>query len=114
MVLYGITLAPLVEDLRVLDSELLSLFYIDDAAFVRSLRHSAQLLKLLMEREPNQGYFPEPPKSIFIPDTRGQKGVTRWEFAAEGLEKKFVSGSWYLVMFGPAHPICHGLFFRPL
>ena len=43
-----------------------------------------------------QGYFPEPYKSLFISNTPGQEEATRREFAAEGLELNFVSGSRYL------------------
>ena len=66
IVLYGITLTPLAEELRAADPGLLSLFYADDAAFDGSARRSAQLLKLLMKRKPDRRYFPEPAKSIFI------------------------------------------------
>ena len=59
MVLYRITLAPLAEDLRAADPGLHYLFYADDAAFDDSERRSAQLLKMLMKRGPDQGYFPE-------------------------------------------------------
>ena len=50
MVLYGITLAPLAEELRAADPGLLSPFYANDAAFNGLARQSAQLLKLLMRR----------------------------------------------------------------
>ena len=50
MVLYGITLVPLAEELRAADLGLLSPFYADDAAFDSSTRRIAQLLKLLMRR----------------------------------------------------------------
>ena len=66
MVLYGITLVPLVEDLRVADPGLLSPFYADNVAFDGSARLGAQLLKLLMKRRPDRGYFPEPANSLFI------------------------------------------------
>ena len=59
MVLYGITLAPLAEELRVADSGILLPFYADDAAFDGSARRSVQLLKLLMKRGPDWGYFPK-------------------------------------------------------
>ena len=72
MVLYGITLVPLAEDLRAVDLGLLSPFYADDAAFDRSARRSAQILKLLMKRGPDQEYFLETAKSLFILDTPGQ------------------------------------------
>ena len=48
MVLYGITLVPLAEELRAADSGLLSPFYADDVAFEGLARRSAQLLKLLV------------------------------------------------------------------
>ena len=68
MVLYGITLVPLAEDLRAADTGLLSPFYEDDVTFDGSARRSAHLLKLLVKRGPDQGYFPDPAKSLFISD----------------------------------------------
>ena len=59
MVLYGITLTPLAEELRVADPGLLSPFYADDAVCDGSAQQSAQLLKLLMERGPDRGYLPD-------------------------------------------------------
>ena len=96
MVLYGITLVPLAEDLRAADPGLLSPFYADDAAFDGSARRSAQLLKLLMRRGMDQGYFPEPAKSLFILDTPEQEEAANREFAVEGLTLNFVSVSRYL------------------
>ena len=69
MVLYGITLIPLTEELRAADPGLLSPFYADNAAFDGLARQSAQLLKLLMKRGPDRGYFPESSNSLFISDT---------------------------------------------
>ena len=77
MVLYGITLAPLLEELRAADPGLLSPFYADDVAFDGSAQRSAQLLKLLMKRRPDRGYFPEPDKSLFISDTPGQEEAAK-------------------------------------
>ena len=68
MVLYGITLAPLTEELRDADPILLSPFYADDAEFGRSVRQSAAQLRLLMEREEDLGNFPDPSKFLFITD----------------------------------------------
>ena len=73
MVLYGITLVPLSEELRAADPGLLFPFYADDAAFDGSAQQSAQLLKLLMKRGPDRGYFPELAKSLFILDTPVKK-----------------------------------------
>ena len=72
MVLYGITLVSLAEELRAAYPGLLSPFYADDAAFDGSARRSAQLLKLLIKGGADQGYFPEPAKSLFISETPGQ------------------------------------------
>ena len=96
MVLYGITLTPLAEELRAADPGLLSPFYADDADFDGSARRNAQLLKMLMRRGPDRGYLPEPAKSLFILDTPGQETSAKREFATEGLTLNFVSGSWYL------------------
>ena len=71
MVLYGITLVPLAEELRSSDLGLFSPFYADDAYFDGSARRSAQLLKLLAKRGLDRGYFAEPAKSLFISDTPG-------------------------------------------
>ena len=51
---------------------------------------------MLMKRGPDQGYFPEPAKSIFISDTPGQEEAAKREFLIEGLTLNFISGSWYL------------------
>ena len=83
MVLYGITLAPLAEELRAADPGLLPPFYADDAAFDGSEQRRTQLLKLLMRRGTERGYFPEPAKSLFILETPGQEAAARREFAAE-------------------------------
>ena len=49
-----------------------------------------------MEMGPNQGYFPNPAKSLFISGTPGQEEASKRELAAEGLELNFFSCSWYL------------------
>ena len=103
MVLYGITLVPLAEDLRAADPGLLSPFYADDAAFDGSARRSAQLLNVLMKRGPDRGYFPYPDKSLFISDTPGQEEAAKREFAKEGLCLNFVSGSRYLGAYLGSH-----------
>ena len=96
MVLYGITLIPLAEELREADPRLLSPFYADDAAFDGSEQRSAQILKLLMKRGPDWVYFPQPAKSLFILDNLGQEDAAKKEFVKEGLCLNFVSGSRYL------------------
>ena len=71
MALYGITLVPLAEELRAADPGLLFPFYADDAAFDGLAHRSTQLLKLLMKRGSDRGYFPEPAKFLFILDNPG-------------------------------------------
>ena len=59
MVLYGITLFPLAEDLKDTDPTLLSPFYMNDTAFDGLGRWSAAQLNLLMDWWLDRGYFPE-------------------------------------------------------
>ena len=96
MVLYGITLVPLAEELRAADTGLILPFYTDDTAFDGLARRSAQLLKLLIRRGPDRGYFPDPARSLFISDKPGQEEATEREFAKEGLDLHFIRGSRYL------------------
>ena len=102
MVLYRITLIPLVEELQAADLGILSPFYADDVAFDGSARQSAKLLKLLMKMRPERGYLPKLVKSLFFLDTPGQGEAAKQDFAIEGLTLNFVSGSRYLgVYLGP-------------
>ena len=93
MVLYGITLVPISEELRAADPGMLSPFYADDAAFNGLACLSVQILKLLMKRGVDRGYLPAPTKSIFISDTPGQEEAAKRDFAMEGLTLNFVSCS---------------------
>ena len=65
MVLYGITLLTLAEELRHTDPTLLYLFYANDAAFDGSVKRSAAQLRLLMDRGPDWGYFLDLENSLF-------------------------------------------------
>ena len=96
MVLYDITLVPLSEELRAADPGILSPFYADDVAFDGSARQSAQLLKLLTKRGPDQGYLPDPDKYLFISDIPGKEEAAKRKFGVEGLTLNFVSASRYL------------------
>ena len=91
-----ITLVPLAKELRATDPRMLSPFYADNAVFDGSAQKSAQILKMLMKRGTDRGYFPEPAKYLFISDTPGQEEAAIKEFAEEGLVLNLVSGSRYL------------------
>ena len=93
MVLYGITLVPLMEDLRDSDPTLLSPFNSNDAALDGSERRSAAQLRLLMDLGPDQGYLPEPYKSLFISDNPEYKELARREFERVGLNLTYVDVS---------------------
>ena len=90
MFLYSITLVPLSEELQAADPGILTPFYADDVAFDRSTRRSAELLKMLMERGSDWGYFTKTSKLLFTADTPGQKDSDKREFAAEGPDLYFV------------------------
>ena len=77
MVLYGITLVPLEEDLRDADTTLLSPFYSNDVALDGSVRQSAAQIKLLMARGPDRGYLTELAKSLLIADNRQDEEAAR-------------------------------------
>ena len=79
-----------------MDLGILSPFYADDAAFDGSAQQSAQLLKLIMDRGIDRGYFHEPDNSLFILDTPGQEEASKRYFEVEVLEINFVGGGRYL------------------
>ena len=96
MVLYGITLVLLEEDLRDADPTILSTFYADDAVFDGLDRQSATQLRLLMDQGPDRGYFPEPAKYLLIAYNPEKKELSRQEFEWAGLNLNCVDGSQYM------------------
>ena len=66
VVLYGITLITLAEELWAADPGLLTPFYEDDVEFFGSERRSAHILKLLMGRGKDQWYLTHPAKLLLI------------------------------------------------
>ena len=93
MVLYGITLVPLEEELMDTDTTLLSSLYTNYAAFDGNAQRSAAQLRLLMDRGEVQGYLYELAKSLFIADNLEEKEVARQEFEQAGLNINDVDGS---------------------
>ena len=49
-----------------------------------------------MKRGPDQGYFPELAKSLFLLEILGQEEASKKDFYVKGLTLKSVSGSRYL------------------
>ena len=49
-----------------------------------------------MKRGLDRGYLPKPTNLFFISDTPGQEEAEKQEFAKEGLDLNFISGSRYL------------------
>ena len=79
IIIYGITLVTLAKELIAADLGFLSPFYVDDAASNGSAQQSAQLLKLLIKRGTDQGYFLCLAKSLFISNTLGQEEAAKRE-----------------------------------
>ena len=92
MVLYGITLVLLSDDLSDADPTLLSPFYADDAAFDGSAWKIAAQLCLLMDRREDQTYFPDPANSIFIADNPEEKEAAKKEFERAGINLNHIHG----------------------
>ena len=80
VVLYRITIFPLAEELWSYDPGLLTPFYTDNVVFGRLVRRGTQLLKLLMDRGPYQGYFSDPAKALFIADFPEQEEAVKRVF----------------------------------
>ena len=93
MVLYGITLVPLVEKLRDADPTLLSHFYAYDASFDGLVRQVVVQFKLLMARGKDWGYFPDLAKSLFIADKLEYEEAEKRDFGQAGLTLNYVGRS---------------------
>ena len=96
MVLYGITLVPLAEELRDEDPTLLSSFYSDYVEFYRYVRRITVQLCLLMDRGMNRVQFPKLAKLLFIGDNPEDKEAVRRNFEQAGSNINYVDGSRYL------------------
>ena len=99
MVLCGITLVPMLEDLRGADPILLLPFYANKAEFDVFTQCSAAQLKRLMDRGPDLRYFPKPSKSIFITDKPEEKEAATRKFERAVLYIIYVHFSRYLAAF---------------
>ena len=66
MFVYGISMVPLAEFLRAEVPSLIQTWYADDCSMGGRVSGIATAMKLLLEKGPQRGYFPEPAMSIFI------------------------------------------------
>eukprot|EP00957_Ditylum_brightwellii_P166656 12687061-Ditylum_brightwellii.AAC.1 len=96
MIGYGIALLPLAEQLRQEEKEALVPFYAGDLSLDGPARLNARLLKVMMERGLDRGYFPKPEKLIHICDNPADLEATRVVFAAEDLKLKYHGGYRYV------------------
>ena len=53
-------------------------------------------LRLLMDQEPDRGYFPELAKSLFIAENPEEKEAAKREYERAGLYLNYVDGSRYM------------------
>ena len=95
MLIYGIALMPLCEELAERFPGVLRLWFADDAAKVGSARFNAQCLAFLVEHGPKYGYFPKPEKSFHVCKEVDEE-VAMEEFQSRGLDVQFVRGHRYL------------------
>jgi hypothetical protein len=93
MVLYGLALTPLSEDLRAAAPEILQPWSADDRAMEGPAAGVARVMRLLNRRGPDRGYYPEPAKSIAI-CSPAQQAAAR-EILAE-FDFRYEAGSRYV------------------
>jgi len=66
MVIYGVALTPLTEMVQKMLPDTLQAWYTDDSSFGGTAPHIAAAMRVILEKGPARGYFPEPSKSILI------------------------------------------------
>jgi hypothetical protein len=101
-ILYGLGLLPLAEYLRrdtdpqqPSNSTVLQPWYADDMAMMGAGKRIARVFKLLMEKGPSVGYFPEPAKSYHI-CPKEEEAEARAAFEEAGLHVNFCRGKRYV------------------
>ena len=95
MILYGVALLPLAEDLRVAFPGALQPWYADDFAMVARASVCAGIYGRLCRIGPSVGYFASPPKSWGICPRRHQEAAQRI-FQEAGLQLKWSRGQRYV------------------
>ena len=64
MILYGLALAPLAQEIREAVPDAMQTWYADDCGMAGETGPVAEGMRLLERLGPARGYFPEPAKSI--------------------------------------------------
>ena len=64
--LYGVTLTPLCNRMKLAVPQAVQLWYADDTSGTGNAKHNAKCLAFLVKNGPAFGYFPEPAKAIYI------------------------------------------------
>jgi hypothetical protein len=93
MIIYGVALVPLSEQLRRDAPSVLQPWYADDMAMVGPASGIASCMALLEVNGPARGYFPEPSKSILVCRPEHQ-GAARMQLA--DFEFKYLDGHRYV------------------
>ena len=93
MVLYALALIPLAEELRAAVPTVMQPWYADDMAMAGRVDGIAACMTLLLKRDPDRGYYPEPAKSVLVVPAAEQ---TRAKAALEAFDFTYTSGSRYL------------------
>ena len=94
MMLYGIAILPLAHLLKMEYPSVLQPWYADDSAMMGPHALNAKVVKLLMEKGPCFGYYPEPKKSWHI-CSEAEEPAAMAAFDAEGLQVRFTRGQRY-------------------
>eukprot|EP00956_Cyclotella_meneghiniana_P042116 scaffold248361_cov42-Cyclotella_meneghiniana.AAC.1 len=95
MVLYGVALLPLAEQLRRDVPEVTTPQFADDLAAVGNLSDCAMALEFLIEEGPKYGYFPEPEKTHII-CTAEQEPEAKSAFLSRDMIVNYSRGERYL------------------
>ena len=98
MLLYGVSLLSLAEDLRESQPGLLQPWYADDFSIYGRASQVACLFNRLCEKGPSVGYFPAPAKSWAI-CPKQVEGSAKAILDAAGLPVKWSQGQHYVVGF---------------
>ena len=95
MDLYGLTLVPLCQSMKVAIPQSIQPAYADDLSSTGKAQHNAECLDFLVKNGPAFGYFPEPDKSFYV--CKGQDElIAKHHFEKLDLTINYARGRQYL------------------